>query len=253
MLEVYESSNDKVAPENSDCLWINTKKNTLVDAVKNGQSITAAAQSFDVAVATAMAWAAEAGIHSPKRAKIFSPERRKIAIQILSNGGSKDETATAVKVSMQTITLLLRTEPGLRAKWNHAKFYRTQREARASWTGLANNLRPISGHSLRKFMPAVFAWLYRNDRNWLEDFNSDLARPVKTNNSNIRWDARDISYSQAIDAAALTLHLASPGSPIRLANLCNSIRELKARLSDLDQLPLTHAAIIRATRKRTIY
>lgn len=251
MLEGYESSNDRVAPKDLDRPLIKTQKIALVEAIKNGLCITAAAQSFDVAVATAMAWAAEAGIHSPKRSKFFSQERRKIAIQMLSNGGSKEETATAVSVSMQTITLLLRTEPGLRAKWNQVKFDRTQKETRASWTRMSKKFRPISGHLLRKMLPSVFAWLYRNDRNWLEDYNSALLRPLRTNNSNIRWDARDVNYSQAIDAAALALHLARPGSQIRLANLCNSIPELKARLSNLDQLPLTHAAITRATRNRT--
>lgn len=251
MREVSESSSGRVAPEQLDRPLVNMHKSALVQVVKDGQSVTAAAQTFGVAVATAMAWAADAGIHSPKRAKFFSAQRREIAIQLLGNGGSKVDAAAAANVSIQTITLLLRTEPGLRAKWNQVKFDRAQKEARASWTRVANNVRAISGHSLRKLMPAVFAWLYRNDRNWLEDFNSVLPRPVRSNNSNIRWDARDANYSQAIDAAALALHLARPGNPIRLANLCNSIPELKGRLGNLDQLPLTHASITRAIRRRT--
>ena len=249
-LEVRGSNSGTVSSEDFDLPLINTQKCALVEAVKNGLSITAAAHSFDVAVATAMAWAAEVGVQSPKRAKFFSLARREIAIQMLSNGGSKEEAATAVGVSIQTITLLLRTEPGLRAKWNQVKFDRAQKVARASWKRMAKSLHPISAHSLRRLKPAEFAWLYRNDRNWLEDFNSALPRPVRTNNSNIRWDARDVIFSQAIDAAALALHLARPGNPIRLANLCNSIPELKARLSNLNQLPLTHAAITRATRRR---
>jgi transposase len=251
LLEVCESSKDTDTPKDIARPLIKAHKKSLIEAVKNGLSITAAAQSFNIAVATAMAWAAEAGIHSPKRAKLFLPNRRKIAIQILSKGGSKENAATAVSVSIQTITLLLRTEPGLRAKWNQAKFDRAQKAARSSWKRMAMKLHPISGHLLRRLRPAEFAWLYRNDRNWLEEFNATLARSVKTNNSNIRWDARDVKYSQAVDAAALALHLAWPTSSIRLADLCNSVPELKARLSNLNQLPLTHAAIKRAMRRRT--
>lgn len=114
---------------------------------------------------------------------------------------------------------------------------------------MAQKLCPISGHKLRQFQPAIFAWLYRNDRNWLEDFNAKLPQSVKTNNSNIRWDVRDTNISQAVDAAALVVHLARPGSRIRLADLCNRIPEFKARLSEPDQPPLTHAAIGRATRR----
>lgn len=236
-------------PRSFDHALVDAQKIALVEAVKNGQSVTSASKAFKVAVATAMAWAAESGFHTPRRAKLFTLSRRKNAIQMLQHGSSKENVAGAASVSVQTITLLLRTEPGLRSDWNQAKFERGQKESRASWTRMANKLQPISGHSLRKLLPAVFAWLYRNDRNWLEDFNSSLPRAERTNNSNIRWDARDANYSQAVDTAALAVHLAQPGRRIRLADLCNRIPDLKARLSDLDQLPLTHAAIARATRR----
>lgn len=251
MLEVQECRNEGAAPANSRIL-VNTQKMALIEAVKNGQSVTAASKVFSVAVATAMAWAAEAGHHTPRRAKSFAPSRRESAIQMLRHGSSKEDVSGAANVSIQTITLLLRTEPGLRADWSQARNERAQKESRASWTRTANKLQPISGHALRKLLPAVFAWLYRNDRNWLEEFNANLPQSVKTNNSNIRWDVRDANYSQAVDAAALAVHLARPGSRIRLPDLCNRIPDLKARLSDLDQLPLTHAAIGRATRRHAI-
>ncbi|WP_084795438.1 TnsD family Tn7-like transposition protein [Rhodoferax ferrireducens] len=245
--ERNESDVDTLA--NIDHALINTQKVALIESVKNGQSVTAASKEFGVAVATAMAWAAEAGLHTPWRAKIFSSSRRKCAMQMLRDGKSKEDVAATASVSIQSITLLLRTQPGLRADWNQAKFDRTQKESRTSWTQMAQRLHPISGRRLRQLQPAIFAWLYRNDRNWLEDFNAKLPQSVKTNNSNIRWDARDANYSQGVDAAALAVHLARPGSRIRLADLCNRIPELKARLSNLDQLPLTHAAIGRATRR----
>lgn len=242
--------NDSDAPEIYDHMRVNPQKLALIDAVKNGQSVTAASKVFDVAVATAMAWVATAGHHTPRRAKTFTQSRREKAIQMLRHGGSKDDVAKVAHISIQTITLLLRTEPGLRADWVQAKFDRAQKESRGSWTRMANKLMPISGHTLRTFLPAVFAWLYRNDRDWLEEFNSGLPLSVRTNNSRIRWDVRDANYSQAVDTAALAVHLAAPERRIRLADLCNRMPELKARLSDLDQLPLTHAALARATRRR---
>lgn len=241
---------DSDSPPTFDDSPVDPKKLALVEAVRNGQSVTAAAQLFDVAVATAMAWAAEAGIHTPKRAKLFTLSRRKNAIQMLKRGSSKEDVASTAGISVQTITLLLRTEPGLRSDWNQAKFDHIQKRSRASWSRMANKLNTVSGHFLRKLLPAEFAWLYRNDRSWLEDFNSALPRAEKSNNSNIHWDTRDAIFSQAIDAAALAIYLARPCCRIRLADLCNRIPELKARLSDLDQLPLTHAAIARATRSR---
>ena len=238
-------------PRAFDHALVDAQKTALVEAVKNGQSVTSASKAFKVTVATAMAWAAEAGFHTPRRAKLFTPSRRKNAIQMLQHGSSKEDAAHAANVSIQTITLLLRTEPGLRTDWNKAKFDRFQKESKTSWTRMANKLQPLSGHALRKLLPAVFSWLYRNDRNWLEVFNANLPHCVKSNNSNIRWDERDATYSQAVDIAALAVHLAQPARRIRLADLCNRIPELKARLSDLDRLPLTQAAIARATHQHT--
>ena len=230
---------------------IGAQKVALVEAVKKGQSVTSASKTFKVAVATAMAWAAEAGIRTPKRAKFFTPIRRKDAIQLLQHGAAKEDAAREVGVSVQTITLLIRTEPGLRTAWNKAKFKFAQQQARASWAQTSLKLQPATGHVLRNLQPAVFAWLYRNDRSWLEDFNANLPRAARTNNSSIRWDVRDQQYSHAVESETLKLHLAQPDNRVRLADLCNRIPHLKARLSDLDQLPVTRAAIARATHRRT--
>lgn len=234
-------------------LLVDAQKDALVDAIKNGQSVTSCAKSFKVAVATAMAWAAEAGIHTPRRAKFFTPSLRQNAIRLLQHGTQKGDVARTIGVSVQTITLLLRTEPGLRAAWNTAKFQHAQQEARTSWRQTAQKLQPTTGHILRTLQPAIFAWLYRNDRSWLEIFNASLPRAARSNNSGIRWDVRDQHYSHAIETAALALALrpAQPDTRVRLADLCNLVPQLKARLSNLDQLPLTRAAIARATHRRT--
>lgn len=228
-----------------------TKKEALVEAINNGQSVTSASKQYKVAVATAMAWAAEAGIHSPRRAKFFSPRLRQHAMQLLLHGTPKADVARTIGVSVQTITLLLRTEPGLQTAWNTAKFQHAQQEARTSWTQTAQKLQSATRHMVRTLQPAVFAWLYRNDRSWLEVFNANLPRAAKSNNSSIRWDVRDQHYSHAIETAALDLRSAPTDPRVRLADLCNIIPQLKARLSNLDQLPLTRAAIAKATHRRT--
>lgn len=238
-------------PKTFDHPLADAKKIALVEAVRNGQSVTSASKAFYVSVSTAMAWSAEAGIHSPKRAKFFTPLLRKNAIQLLQQGATKEDTARGAGVSVQTITLLIRTEPGLRTVWNKAKFQHAQQEARASWTETAQKLQPATGHVLRTLQPAVFTWLYRNDRSWLEVFNANLPRAARSNNSGICWDIRDKHYSQAIETAALVLHLGQPDTRVRLADICNVVPQLKARLSDLDQLPLTRASIARATHRRT--
>lgn len=226
---------------------IHPQRASLVDAVRQGTSATAAANATGVSVATAMAWLSAAGVGTPRRPKVLVKPLRDQAIQCLRRGEAKNDVALNVGVSVQTITLLLRTEPGLRTAWNQAKFDIAQRNARTSWISSAARLRPATPKALRDLQPAVFAWLYRNDRAWLEEFSQGLERVRGTNHATVQWDARDHQLSQEVREVALELYKENPDTRLRLSMLCNRIPQLKARMSSLDQLPLTRAAIADAT------
>jgi transposase len=85
------------------------KHQALSQAINAGTSVREAAGLAGVAVATAMAWAAEAGIRTPRRPKHFTADKRSLAISRLMRGQDKARVAEATGVSIQTITLLLRT------------------------------------------------------------------------------------------------------------------------------------------------
>lgn len=226
------------------------RKFKLIEAVKSGLSPTAAAKTHGVSVATAMTWLAAVGIGTSRRAKVLVEPLRGQTIMSLRQGGAKSDAALAAGVSMQSITLLLRTEPGLGAAWKQSRFDLAQLEARTSWTKTAEKLRPATPKFLRNLKPAVFAWLYRNDRSWLEEFASGLSRTPRSHGATIKWDERDRNLSRAVQAAALAIHTKKPGHRPKLSALCDHIPSLKARLSDLDQLPLTKIAIAEVTRRR---
>ncbi|MBX7133929.1 MAG: TniQ family protein, partial [Fimbriimonadaceae bacterium] len=227
------------------------RKLALVMAIRSGASATTAAARFKVAVATAMAWAAESGIQTPRRPKKLLPMVRTRAIRLLRAGASKKVVADAVGASVQTITLLLRTEPGVRRSWVLAQFHCAQRDARRSWTATARKLAKPTPQTLRHLQPAAFAWLYRNDRAWLESFAATLPARVRSNNSRVQWDERDRDLAQAVRMAGLCLREAEPTTRPRLSHLCNAVPELKARLSKLDRLPLTRGAISLVIRHRS--
>lgn len=211
--------------------------------VASGLSITSVAKDVGIAVATAMTWAAKYGQVTPCKPKFFTPSARSQAIKMLRQGASKAETAAAANISVQTITLLLGREPGLRTSWKTACFENARHEARATWARTADQLRSATPKALRQLQPAKFAWLYRNDRAWLEDFSSNLARAPRNGGPTIRWDRRDLEFSRAIEVAALHIFEQQPYARVRLSLLCDKIPQLKARLSDLDMLPLTRAAL----------
>lgn len=236
--------NNASPPENSDETEERAiKQRALVDAVRAGVSPSAAAASVGISVATAMVWLASAGIATPRRPKKLNADLRQWAILRLMQGASKLSVAATAGVSIETITLLLRSEPGLQPAWCSAKFQKAQRVARRSWQRTAGHLASPTSKLLRDLQPAVFAWLYRNDRAWLQAFALGLESAPRSNNAGIKWDERDLALAHAVRDAALKFRTKNPQSSLNLSHLCDEVAHLKPRLSNLDRLPLTRAAI----------
>jgi len=222
----------------------------LEEAVRGGESVTAAASTLGISVATAMAWLASAGIPTPRRPKKLTNDRRLWAINRLKRGASKESVACVLDMSIVTVTLILRSEPGLQSAWHSARFQKAQRVARKSWTRTAGRLAAPTAKALRQLQPAIFAWLYWNDRAWLQAFGAaSFVKVPGSNNAGVRWDERDRALAHAIQAAALTISSETPKARLKLSHLCDRVPWLKQRLSNLDRLPLTRAAISDVIRR----
>lgn len=217
----------------------------------SGMSIHAAASRFGVSQRTAMSWAASAGIATPRRAKILKPEIRAALIRTLEQGVDKQIAADNFGVSVQTITTTLLTEVGLHARWKRVRFLKAQREARKAWKKTASKLAVPTPQVLRDLQPAVFAWLYRNDRAWLETFSHRLEPGARSNHSMINWDQRDSEMAQAIKVSVLAWYENAPCARLTIARLCQRIPGLKRRLSRLDRMPLTRAALTKVSGRKT--
>lgn len=243
---------NSVAPPNSldETGELAIKQRVLVDAVRSGVSSSGAAGLVGTTVATAMVWLANAGIATPRRPKKLNADRRRWAIQRLRRGASKLSVAATAGVSLETITLLLRSEPGLQSAWHGAKFQKAQNVARRSWQRTASRLASPTSKLLRELQPAVFAWLYRNDRAWLQAFALGLESTPRSNNAGVKWDERDRALSHAVREAALRLRTMHSISSLNLSLLCDEVAHLKPRLSNLDRLPLTRAAIWTVTGRQ---
>jgi hypothetical protein len=213
-------------------------------------SMNALANELNISVSTAMAWAASAGFAPSRRSKILTPDIRKKLIRILRKGIDKKIAAKAFSVSIQTITTTLRTEIGLNACWAQARFKRAQSEARDAWAETARNHPTPTPKSLRLMQPAVYAWLYRNDRAWLEQFNSQIGHAPKSNYANINWDTRDIVLAQTIKSAVLDWYEKTPNQHLTIARICQLVPGTRSRLSKLNHLPLTRAALSEISVKK---
>lgn len=235
-----EASSTHSAPASD---LVDERKHRLAVLLESGLSVSRASSEIGVDTNTGMAWAAGLGIATPRRPKLLVPEVRKTLIRLLTCGAAKDRAAAAGNVSVQTITNLLRSEVGLHEAWKAAQFQSAGRRCRRRWLRYIT-ANPHSGvKAARLAEPAVYAWLYRNDRDWLKAQTFVMERVARSPLARVDWDQRDRQLSEQVSRVALELHEAEPNRRIKLFQIYQRLPELKAKLFKMDRLPLTRSAL----------
>lgn len=219
----------------------------LVTLLRAGHSARAAASALGIDVATAMTWAARADIAVDRRPKVLKGPLRTSLLQSLADGADKAIVAERHGVSVVTVTRILHSEVGLHAKWKARRQEVAREAARDAWQGLVAGHPTVGVKLLRAMNPAAYAWLYRNDREWLSERSPKPEGGTSMHRgSSVRWDERDLVLSAAVAQAALKL-AATPGRrPLKLWQLYQEVPELKPKLAVLHRLPLTQRAIGKA-------
>ena len=227
------------------------RRNQLVGLLTDQKlSMRMAAKTLGIDVGTAMAWAAQVGLAASRRPKKLMGERRHQAIAQLRKGADKDEVAKDADVSVVTVTKLLLSEVGLHAAWQQARHQKARTSARNTWGLLVDTHKGLGVKYVRSLDPATYAWLYRNDRAWL-----DLHRPDRQDGMNIdaprvKWDLRDEVLCEEVKRALLELRQRLGVHPIKLWQIYQAVPALRAKLASLDRLPLTRQAIDCALRRQ---
>ena len=215
----------------------------FMELVKTGTAITSAARAVGIDPVTGMAWAAKANIDTVKRPSAVRGKVKAAMIRALKDGASKEKVATIGGVSVQSVTRLLQTEVGLQGAWHDAKAERRQRSARQMWQKVVRR-NPLAGATaVRMLEPAVYAWLYRNDRDWLKEQIDRLERAKRSRGVRADWDKRDSALARDVRLAGLELSSQLHGRRPKLWQLYQVLPELRPKLAKLDRLPLTQQAV----------
>lgn len=236
-----------VATDSPAGVQSDARKARLIEGIACGRSVSSLARELGVAVQTAQTWAASAGMSTPKRAKQLKGVCYTALLQDLRCGGDKAALAKKYGISVETVTRVLRTEVGLSTAWHQARWHAAQNDARARWTEALVQFRHLGVKQAREQEAAAYAWLYRNDRAWLQEINQTIKSPPPNPGPRLDWDQRDLKLAEAVHQAAAGFWAQKPtaGAPARLrvGELCQRLPELKAKLSALNRLPLTVKAI----------
>lgn len=222
---------------------------TALDSYARGEiSARKASILAGVDIKTFMACAASHGLSSARRPKKLKSDLYLRLLQDLESGTDKTVAAEKYGISPHTVTTVLRTVPGLQSLWHTKRQQAARTQARQSWLKAREEAPVLNTKALRLLQPAVYAWLYRNDREWLQTHTGP--RPPRAPKVRVRWDQRDIELAHLVEQAALEIAQTVQHKRITLQALYKKLPLLRMRLGALARLPLTLQAIERITKKK---
>lgn len=183
-------------------------------------------------------------IRKPKKLK--SKIRSEI-LESLRRGDSKDEVCSSFGISICTLNRLLREEPlvleSRRELLNKSKLA----ENRAEWLRLTKEHPGSSPKKIRLLSPRTYAWLYRNDREWLSLKSRSMPRGLLGNNSSVNWALRDTELFSLLLEVSSKL-VSPPMTPkIRRIDLIKLVPGLIRAFDYPNHYPNTNQLVIRLT------
>lgn len=228
-----------------------SRRSALLTLLATGDcSLSGAARRVGIDPATAMAWAAQAGISTPRRAKRLKPELLNRLVEMLAKGMDTGEVAKELEISAVSVIRILRTQVGLHQAWKQARFDRARTKARGVWQRVVAENPRLGVKAVRTLEPAAYAWLYNHDRSWLDLQSSLLQQVPPSNHARTNWDQRDVALAASIQEAVLGIANEQAGETITLWKIYQRLPELKSKLNQLDKLPLSKKALELGTRKK---
>lgn len=243
-VQVVTDISEKIGSDEQHRSIADPRKDSLIRLVRDeARSARSAASTVGIDMTTAMTWLASAGIATKRRPKIIRGELRERLLKDLAQGVDKQEAAARYEVSIQSVTTTLRTEPGLNKLWQDVRQEKKKETMRHTWRTVVAEHGEKGVKHLRSLAPAPYAWLYRNDAEWLKLTIEDIPLRREGNHRNVDWSARDQDMARKVRSVALQIHKDAPGVPIRLPQLRQHIPELRAKWDVMNKLPLTQQAV----------
>lgn len=167
--------------------------------------------------------------------KFLKPPTRRQALQLLTRGLDKNLVCRRIGITISTVNKLLRAEPAVNEAWKAASARRACAHHRTLWCRCARKHPGDSPQQLRKLIPSVYAWIYRNDRAWLAEQTANLPSGRRGNHSRVDWDARDRNLEKLVRERIGT----ATEQPVDREQIYLLIPELRSCLRKKDRFPLT--------------
>jgi hypothetical protein len=241
---------DTTSKSNRGCR-LSHQRESFRQLIRQGSSPTAAGRQVGVDTSTALLWTASDGEAVKRKPKTLDAKSRARLIKLLAAGKPKQALAEQSGLSVVTITRVLLSTPGLKAARDQVIARKRQRRARQRMESLSAKRPALGLADIRKRAPAEYAWLYRNDRDWLVAFTSKLPLMSARQNPRVDWSARDRQFALEVKTAADShlLHATRSDPFMRMTDFARLVPGLYTKLRHLDRMPETALALRSASAR----
>lgn len=154
-----------------------------VPSLEDALSICRASRAVGISATTGVQWAGRLGISYTSRSKTVTPLLSGKVRKQLTRGERVAKIAASSGVSASTVNRILGADDDLKAARHRSTFSHRSLVARSCFVRLCKIHAHLPLSELRKLPGNGYAWLYRNDREWLSEtlrrFGRLAGRPSK--------------------------------------------------------------------------
>lgn len=137
-----------------------------------------------------------------RRPKTLKKDIRAAILLRLSQGQSKYSLCEDFGITISTVNKLMRSEPSVANAWKEKTISNEKFKRRSIWENTVKTFSNDSATQIRCRLPAVYVWLYRNDREWLTSRLRELPNGRIGNHSAVDWSKRDQHLLEALKSTA---------------------------------------------------
>jgi hypothetical protein len=175
------------------------------------------------------------GLAISERPKNVRPDTTAKIVSMLDKGVAPREVAVDCNASLSTVYRLLAQTPNLEPDAAARRFELERDKRRQLWTELLSTNPSVGTTIARNKSASTYAWLYRNDTEWLQE-KSSAFRVCRTSRGRVDWPQRDVELCAIVRAFVATVQRLANRPRISRTMMTRHIGDASVR-ANLPRLP----------------
>jgi hypothetical protein len=173
-------------------------------------------------------------------------------VKNLSDGIPSAKIAFAHHLSVATVNRIRAERSGLREAQVRSRLETRRTEYRKSWAAAVEGSRALGVRYIRSVAADAYAWLYRNDRNWLREQCDRLRGTRRISAERVDWGKRDEKLCLDVEEKAKEIGSAPNRPQITRTSLLRDAGESMVR-ANITRLPRLNDLLAKLTEPRETF